>query len=177
MAERPFGIVARFDGPADLTHACEGIRDAGYKKFDAHTPFPVHGLERAMGIGPSKIPWIVLGGGITGLLTGLALQGWVHLSAYPQNISGKPNFALPAYVPIMFELTVLLSAFGCFFGLWALCGLPRPFHPVMQHRSFERATDDGFFISIEAADPRYDSAATRALLEKLGGKEIEEVLP
>lgn len=177
MAERPFALVARFETPAEITHACETLRDAGYKKFDAHTPFPVHGLEKAMGVGPSVIPWIVLGGGITGLLTGFALQTWVHLSAYPQNISGKPDFAFPAMIPIMFELTVLLSAFGCFFGLWILCGLPRPFHPVMQHPTFERATDDSFFISVEAADPKYDSHATRELLEHAGGLEIEEVAP
>ena len=176
-AIRPFGIVARFESPAELMHACEKLRDEGYRNFDAHTPFPVHGLERAMGLGPSRVPWIVLGGGISGLSIGLLLQWWVHASAYPQVISGKPLFALPAYVPIMFELTVLLSAFGCFFGLWALCGLPRPFHPVMQHSTFERATDDAFFVSVEASDPKFDAKAVRSLLEKVGGKEIEEVLP
>jgi hypothetical protein len=174
---KAFGIVARFESPAALTHACEALRDAGYKKFDAHTPFPVHGLEHAMGVGPSRLPWIVLGGGIAGLATGFALQSWVHIYGYPQIISGKPLFAIPAYIPIMFELTVLLSAFGCFFGLWGLCGLPRPFHPVMQHPTFVRATDDGFFISVEAIDPLYDAVRTRSLLAHAGGQEIEEVQP
>ena len=175
--KRAFGLVARFEGPAELTHACAALHDAGYRKFDCHTPFPVHGLERAMGLPPSRLPFIVLGGGIAGLVGGLALQWWVHSVAYPLNFSGKPFFSLPAYIPVAFETTILLAAFGAFFGMWALNRLPEYFHPTMQHRSFERASDDAFFISVEAVDPNYDPAATRTLLEQLGGQEVEEVQP
>jgi len=174
---QPFALVGYFDTPADLYHACEGLRDAGYKHFDAHTPFPVHGLEKAMGLKPSRLPWIVLICGATGGTIGFLLQSWVHLFGYPQNISGKPLFAFPPMVPIIFELTVLLSAFGAFFGMWALNRLPMWFHPVMQYSKFETFSDDQFLLSVEASDPKFDSAGTRALLAELGAQDIEEVAP
>jgi hypothetical protein len=170
-----FALVGHFDTPAELMHACEKIRDAGYQKFDAHTPFPVHGLERAMGLGPSRLPFIVLGGGLCGAILGFGLQWWVHSQAYPINYSGKPYFAFQAYVPITFELTVLLSAFACFFGMWLMNGLPRFHHPVHAHIGFERFSDDKFFISIEAADPKFDLEKTRALLHEVGAQGIGEV--
>ena len=169
--------VGWFQTPAELFHACEHLRDQGYRDFDAHTPFPVHGLERAMGLKPTPLPWIVLGCGITGLATAVAMQWWMGGIDYPWNISGKPPFALQSSIPIMFELTVLFSAFGTFFGTWALCGLPKPFDPVMQHPSFHRATDDRFFLSVESKDPKFDSAKVTATLEKLGAQEVQEVSP
>ena len=181
MPEKPkhksAAIVGYFDTPADLFHACEAIRDAGYKKFDAHTPFPVHGLEKAMGLPPSKLPWLILACGITGLVSAFAMQGWMGGVDYPLNISGKPAFAWASSVPIGFELTVLFSAFGAFFGLWGINGLPRFYHPVSKHPSFGRASDDKFFVSVEAGDPKYDTAEVTKLLEKLGGHEILEVEP
>lgn len=174
---KPFAIVGRFETPAAIFHACEKLRDSGYKNFDAHTPFPVHGLEKAMGLKPSRLPWIVLVCGFCGGMTGFLLQAWTHLYGYPQNISGKPLFAFPPMVPIIFELTVLLSAFGAFFGMWALNRLPQWFHPVMQYSKFEGFSDDQFLVSVEASDPKFDSAATRALLAELGAKDIEEVAP
>ncbi len=170
-------VVCWFDTPAKIYHACEYLRDQGYRDFDAHTPFPVHGLEKAMGLKPTPLPWIVLVCGATGLASAYLMQWWMGGVDYPWNISGKPPFALQASVPIMFELTVLLSAFGTFFGTWALCRLPKPFDPVMQHSSFYRATDDRFFVSVEARDPKFDAAKVKAALEKLGGQEIEEVSP
>lgn len=175
MADRSFGLVAVFETPAAITRACEGLRDAGYRAFDAHTPFPVHGLERAMGLRASRLPFIVLACAILGGAGALALQTWVHSFAYPQIIGGKPFFALPAYVPVTFELTILFSAFGTFFGVWGLCRLPRLLHPVMRHPSFVRVSDDRFLISVEAKDPKYEQESTRALLAQLGGTEIEEV--
>lgn len=177
MATRPFALVGVFETPRALYRACEAVRDAGYRRFDAHTPFPVHGLERAMGLRASRLPWIVLACGIAGAVGAFSLQTWVHSVAYPQVISGKPFFAFQAYVPVTFELTVLLSAFGAFFGTWALCRLPRWFHPVMQAQAFPRATDDRFLLSIEAGDAKFDAEATRALLERLGATSVEEVLP
>jgi hypothetical protein len=176
-APKVHAVVAMFTTPAEVYHACEHLRDQGYRDFDAHTPFPVHGLERAMGLKPSPIPWIVLGGGMTGLATAFLMQWWMGGVDYPWNISGKPPFALQSSIPIMFELTVLLSAFGAFFGTWALCRLPKPFDPVMQHPSFYRATDDRFFVSVEAKDPKFDAGKVRATLEKLGGQEVTEVSP
>jgi hypothetical protein len=170
-----FGVMGYFTTPKDLYHACEELRDAGYTKFDAHTPFPVHGLEKAIGLPPSKLPFIVLGGGATGLASAIALTWWTQGVDYPLNVAGKPPFAFPAFVPIMFELTVLFSAFACFFGMWGLNRLPMPSHPVFKHPSWPRATDDAFFVAIESDDPKYDPARTKAMLEKLGAQEVMEI--
>ncbi len=170
-------LVGYFDTPADLFHACETLRDEGYRDFDAHTPFPVHGLEHAMGLKPSRLPWIVLACAAFGLGGATLMQWWMGGVDYPLNISGKPAFTLPSSIPIMFELTVLCSAFGTFFGMWGLNRLPRFYDPVMKHPSFGRATDDKFFIAVEAKDSKYDPEGTRALLEKLGAKELTEVEP
>src|SRR6185436_17891428 len=110
-----YGILAEFATPADLYHACERVRDSGFTRWDAHTPFPVHGLERAMGLRRSPLPWIVLVMGLTGAALGFALQAWVHTRAYPLVISGKPYFSWPAFIPITFEVGVLFAAFGAVF--------------------------------------------------------------
>lgn len=174
---QPFALVGYFDTPKDLYETCEELRDAGFK-MDAHTPFPIHGLENAMGVGPSKLPWIVLACAILGGIGAFTLQWWVHSVEYPQNISGKPFFAYEAYIPVTFELTVLASAFGTFFGLWGLCKLPTYFHPVMQHPSFHRATDDKFFVAVEANESgTFDVDRARAILTKRGAHEVVEVSP
>ncbi len=167
-----YGVMGYFESPAELYHACEELRDAGYKAFDAQTPFPVHGLEKAMGLKPTKLPWLVLMGGITGLSSAIGLTWYVNYD-YPLNISGKPPFSYQIYIPIYFELTVLFSALTCFFGLWIISKLPTFFHPTMTHKQFPRTTDDAFFLIVEARDPKYSSA--KALLEKLGAKGVEEV--
>ena len=172
-----YGLVGWFATPAALYRACEALRDAGYQRFDAHTPFPVHGLEKAMGLRPTRFSYLVLAGGVTGLVSAVALAWYTQAYDYPLNISGKPAFAYQAYIPIFFELTILFAALTCFFGIWAVNGLPRFFHPTLRHPSFHRATDDAFFVSVEAADPRFDRAETRRLLQGLGARELEEVLP
>jgi hypothetical protein len=169
-----WGMMGLFETPADLYHACEELRDAGYRTLDAMTPFPVHGLEKAMGLKPTRLPFLVLGGGIAGLSSGIGLTYYVNMD-YPLNISGKVPFSYHVFIPVYFELTVLLSALTCFFSLWALCKLPTFFHATMRHKSFARASDDAFFVTIEASDPKYNAEKTRALLEKLGAKEVEEV--
>jgi len=169
-----YGVMGCFDKPAELYHACEELRDAGYRHFDAQTPFPVHGLEKAMGLRPTRLPWFVLTGGLTGLGSAIALT-WYCNWDYPLNISGKYPFSYQVYIPIYFELTILFSALTCFFGLWIICGLPRFFHPTMAHKTFQRTTDDGFFLVIEAKDPKFAADKSRALLEKLGAKDVEEV--
>ncbi len=170
-----YGVVAEFTTAAELYHACEKVRDAGFTKWDAHTPFPVHGLEKAMGLPRSPLPWIVLVMGLTGAAAGFGLQWWVHASAYPLVISGKPFFAWPAMIPITFEVGVLFAAFGAVFGMFALNRLPMHHHPLFQSKLFERVTDDRFFISIESWDPRFDSSATAQMLKSLGAANVELV--
>lgn len=174
-AEDLFGLMGWFTTPAELYHACEALRDAGYKDFDAHTPFPVHGLEKAMGLPRTKFPIMVFGGGIAGLSGAIALAYYTQAVWYPQNISGKLPFSWQAYIPIFFELTVLLAGLTTFFGLWAWLKLPTFFHPTFQHPSFHRHSDDAFFISVEAKDPKFDREKTKAMLEKLGIRELQEV--
>jgi hypothetical protein len=170
-----FGVLAEFRSPAALYHACEQVRDAGYTRWDAHTPFPVHGLDRAMGLRASILPWIVLVLALGGAVAGFALQTWVHSSEYPLVISGKPLFAWPAYVPITFELAVLGGALGAVVGMFALNQLPMHHHPLFDSKRFERASDDTFFLSIESWDPKFDAAATPRFLESLGASYVEVV--
>ena len=170
-----FALMGRFESPAEITHACEALRDAGYKHFDAHTPFAVHGLEKAMGLPPSRLPFIVLGGGITGLVSAISFAYWSQAVDYPLVIGGKLAFSFQAFIPIFFELTVLFAAFATFFGMWGLNRLPTFFHPVHTYPSFHRASDDSFIVSVEARDPKFDMTKTRELLEKLGAREIGAV--
>lgn len=174
--EKPFGLVAEFDSAKSLLHAAEKLSDQGYTVFDAHSPFPIHGMDDAMKLGQSKLPLIIFACALTGCLTGLALQTWVHSFEYAEIIiGGKPTFALPAYIPVIFELTVLLGAFGAVFGMFALNKLPMPNHPTFNHSRFHKVTDDAFFISVEATDPKYDASRTKDLLAQAGGKNIEVV--
>jgi hypothetical protein len=168
-----YGLLAEFGSPAALYHACERVRDEGFTRWDAHSPFPVHGLDKAMGLKRSPLPWIVLVMGLAGAALGFALQWWVHSKAYPLVISGKPYFSWPAYVPITFEVAVLFAALGAVLGMFGLNRLPMHHHPLFQSRVFERVTDDAFFISIESWDPRFDAAGTRQLLESLGARNVE----
>ena len=168
-----YGLLAEFGTPGDLYRACEKVRDEGFTRWDAHTPFPVHGLDKAMGLKRSPQPWIVLVMGLTGAAAGFGLQWWVHASAYPLVISGKPYFSWPAFIPITFEVAVLFAALGAVFGMLALNRLPMHHHPLFKSTVFERVTDDAFFISIESWDPRFDAAGTRKLLESLGARNVE----
>ena len=168
-----YGMLAEFATPTDLYHACERVRDSGFTKWDAHTPFPVHGLDRAMGLRRSPLPWIVLVMGLAGAASGFLLQAWVHGSAYPLVISGKPYFSWPAFIPITFELGVLFASIGAVVGMLALNRLPMHYHPLFRSKVFERVTDDAFFISIESWDPRFDPSATGQLLQSLGARSVE----
>lgn len=174
-APRPHAMLAEFESPGAVLHAAEALRSAGYSRLDALTPFPVHGLDHALGIRGSKVPWLVLGGAVFGGVAGLGLQVWTSAVDYPIRIAGKPFMSLPAFVPVTFELTVLFSAFAAVFGMLALNGLPRLFHPTFRHPRVHRATDDRFFLVVEASDPRYAADRTRKDLEEAGGKNVEEV--
>ena len=170
-----YGVIAQFDGPGALIGACERVRDAGYSRWDAHTPFPVHGLDRAMGMRPSPLPWIVAVMGFGGAAAAFLLQVWVHTTAYPLVISGKPFYAWQAFIPVTFEVAVLCGALGAVFGMFALNKLPMHYHPLFRSERFERATDDSFFISVEAGDPKFDETETVRLLEHAGASHVETV--
>lgn len=172
---RTWGLMAQYDSAADIYHACEEVRDAGYQNWDACTPFPVHGLDDAMGIKRTKLPWMVLGGGLTGGIFAMSFMLWTSAFDYPLDIGGKPLWSIPAFIPVTFELTVLFSVFSCFFGLWFLCRLPQLYHPAFGNKAFEKVTDDKFFILIEAADPKFDATKTKTLLEQTGASLVEEV--
>ncbi len=172
---RPWGLLAEFATAEALLTAAARVRDAGYTRWDAHSPYPVHGLDEAMGVRPTRLPWLVFVCGAAGACTGLAMQWWMNAADYPFLVSGKPFFSLPANIPIMFELTILFSAFGAFLGMLAFNGLPQIYHALFGSGRFRRATSDRFYISIEASDPKYRPAETRRLLESLGGLGVEEV--
>ncbi|MBN1212719.1 MAG: DUF3341 domain-containing protein [candidate division Zixibacteria bacterium] len=169
------GLLAQFDDPAALVHAAEKVRDAGYKKFDCHSPFPIHGMDAAMGLKRSRLGWIVGLAALIGTSGALGLQWWTSSIDLPMVISGKPFFSFQAYVPVTFALGVLLSAVAALVGMLALNGLPRLHHPVFYSDNFTRATDDGFFISIETEDPLFDTDRTKSFLASLGGKNLEEL--
>jgi hypothetical protein len=170
-----YGYLVEFEKAGPLLDAAARVRDAGFTRWDCHTPFPVHGLDHAMGVRGTRLPWLILCGGAAGATIALLMQWWMNAVDYPFMISGKPFFGIPAAVPVTFELTVLLSALTAFFGMWGLNGLPRHHHPLFNSDRFKRATQDRFFISVEAADPRFDAVQTREFLETLGGDAVEAV--
>ena len=170
-----WGLLAEFDSSAALYAACERVRDAGYTRWDAHSPFPVHGLEHAMGLRPSRLPWLSLALALVGMGGAFGLQSWVHAVEYPLVISGKPLWSWQAFVPVTFEVTVLLGALGAVLGLLHFSRLPRHHHPLFRSERFERVTDDRFFISIEVSDPRYAEERTRKLLTDAGATCVELV--
>lgn len=170
-----FGILAQFTDPESLMHACAKVRDEGFSRWDAHTPFPIHGLGQAMGIKRSWVSAFVLVMGLSGAAAGMLMQWWVSAMAYPLVISGKPFFSWPAFIPVTFECGVLGGATGAVLGFLLLSRLPRHHHPLFNSEIFERVTDDGFFISIEAADPKYDAEKTLSFLEEIGATHVEPV--
>lgn len=181
-----WGLLAEYDDPQALLKAAALIRDAGITHWDCCTPFPVHGLDRAMGMKKTILPWLVLGAGLTGLTVAVVMQWYVNsphtasaeagwVSGYPLVFSGKPYWSLPANIPVIFEVTVLLSSLTAFFGVWALSGLPRLHHPLFTSRRFRRVTDDKFFLVIEAQDPKFDRDRTLELLKETTPSVVEEL--
>ena len=169
------GLLIGVEDVDAFVAAVRRVRDAGYRRWDAHSPFPVHGMDEAMGIHGTQLPWLVLGGGLAGLGLAVLMQWWMNVRDYPYLISGKPYFSLPANIPVIFELTVLLSAITTVVGMLVLNGLPVWAHPLLRHRSFGRVTADRFCIVIEARDPRFEAGATREFLASLGGGPVEAV--
>jgi hypothetical protein len=182
-----YGLLAEFESTADIMAAAEKTREAGYRWWDCMTPFPVHGLDKAMGVKPTILPILVFGGGITGTILAFVLQWFTNASSfdmfsgipgifvrgYDFMISGKPFWSGPAWVPIMFELTILLSALGCVGWMFLLNGLPRFFHPCVRSERFSRVTDDRFFLVIEARDPKFVRHKTEDFLRSLEPLSLE----
>jgi hypothetical protein len=168
-------LLDKLPSPQAILHAADGMREAGFTRWDAHTPFPVHGLERAMGLASSKVSLFVLVLGLGGAAAGMLLQWWTSVVAYPHEVSGKPFFSWQAFVPIMFECGVLGGALGAVFGFLGLAGLPRHHHPLFHSARFERFSDDRFFLSVESADPRWSAESTARLLAELGASRVERI--
>jgi len=179
-----WGLMAEFETPAQIMEAAKLAKQQGFRWWDTHTPYPVHGLDKAMGIKPTILPLLVMGGGSTGFTIGFLLQWFtnatnfdfwalVPIRGYDFLISGKPLLSTPAWIPVVFELTILLSALGCVGGLLLLCGLPQLYHPTLRSVRFARATDDRFFLVIEAKDPKFHPEKTRSFLESLNPLSIE----
>lgn len=173
--KRTHGYLAEFSSAGEIYHAAEKVRDAGFRFWDCHSPFPIHGMDDAMGVKRSILPRFVLLGGAAGTLTALGLQFITQVGLYPTVVQSKPSnlFTLPAYFPVTFELTVLFSAFTTMAGVFALMKLPRFHHPLFNSENFKRFSDDAFFLCIEQKDPQFHREKTRAFLEELGGKNIE----
>ncbi|MDI1319225.1 MAG: DUF3341 domain-containing protein [bacterium] len=173
--KKTYGLIAAFDTVPALYHACEKVRDAGYSQWDTFTPFPVHGLDAAMGMRRSKVPRFSLAGGITGFFTGMGFIAWLGWVEYPLVVGGKPMFSPMFAFPVAYELTILFTAFATIGGMFLLNQLPMHYHPVLKAPQFVRAMDDRFYIVIEANDPKFNPAQTRALLEQAGGKDLAEL--
>lgn len=179
MADTPrklYGLVARFPDQEALVDAAGRVYEEGFRSFDAYTPYPVEGLSRAMRLKPSLLPLVMLGGGVSGALGGFLMQAFAMGIDYPLNIGGRPLFSWPTYIPIAFELTILFAALGGILGLFIFTRLPQPYHPVFNFEDFlQHGSQDGFYLGIEASDPKFDLERTRKVLQELQPVQIAEV--
>lgn len=170
--KKHYGLIASFKNITEVCTAAEKIRDAGFKRWDLYSPLPIHNIHEIMGLKRSKVSVITLFGGITGFLTGMAIVYYMNAYDYPLIVGGKPFFSPIFPFPVFYELTILFASFGAFFGMFLTNLLPRHNHPVFNHEPFLKASDDGFFITIESRDPLFDFTETQTLLTQLGGTEI-----
>ncbi|MFQ5498922.1 MAG: DUF3341 domain-containing protein [Candidatus Zixiibacteriota bacterium] len=166
-------VLARFESAQALFEAAEKLHGAGYTKYDCHSPFPIHGMDEAMGLKRSPIGYFVAICGLAGMVGSMMMMWWMSTVDYPLVISGKPLFSFQAYIPIAFALTILMAAFGAFFGMLGINKLPQLFHTIFHSQQFGAVTTGGFFVSIESSDPKYDVQNTQSFLESIGGVSIE----
>jgi hypothetical protein len=169
------GVLAEFDDVSKIVRAAQMVRRAGFTRWDVHTPFPIHGIDYAMGIKPTILPWIVLAMGLFGLFGGLTLEWYVNSPGYAFIISGKPFWSLPANIPVGFECTILCAAYTAVFGMLALNKLPMLYNPLFKIARFKRVTTDRFFVVIDAGDPRFNETRVTEFLTKLGALAVERV--
>ncbi|NOS69889.1 MAG: DUF3341 domain-containing protein [Verrucomicrobia bacterium] len=174
-AQKQYGLLAEFVNTSSVLHAAEKVRNAGFRKWDVFTPFPIHGMDKAMGLKNSKVGWFSFIGGVTGYATGMLMIWWMNAVDYKILIGGKPNFSPFGAFPPSYEMTILLGAFGAIGGMLFLNRLPRLHHPLLKNKRFGGATHDKFYIVIETTDPKYSEAETRKLLEAAGSRHIEMV--
>jgi hypothetical protein len=176
-AQRPpiYGILAEFENPQDLVSAARRARAEGYTKLDAYTPFPVDGLAEALELGNTRVPLIVLIGGLVGAALGYGMQYYLMAVEYPLNIGGRPYHSWPSFVPITFEMTVLVAGLAAVLGMLALNRLPMPYHPIFNAPRFALATRDRFFLCIESSDPKFDREETRRFLDRMTPRVVSEV--
>ena len=172
---RMYGLLAEFHDVQTLLDAAVALRTAGYKKWACSTPFPVHGMDKAMGLRPSILPWIALAGAMGGVFSILVLAPLCNAFLYPMIFSGKPYWGLPGHIPMAFALGILGGTLFVVHGLFVLARLPQFYHPLFTSERFRRVTDDGMFIAVEATDPSYSPSATAQLLTKLGAAAVEEI--
>ena len=170
-----YGLVAEFESPAALVRAANQAREAGYRNMDAYSPMPIEELHHALGLPHTKLPYIVLGGGLLGALAGYGLEYWASTIAYPFNIGGRPLHSWPSFIVPAFETTILFAAAAAVLGMIVLNGLPMPYHPVFNAKRFAMASRDRFFLCIESRDPKFDQTVTRRFLESLGAREVSDV--
>lgn len=170
-----YGILAEFDSSTDLVYAAKAAYAAGYRKMDAYSPFPIEEASDAIGFHKSRVPLIVLLGGLLGGLSGFGLQYWINVISYPLNIGGKPYDSWPAFIVPTFEMTILFAGLSGVFGMFALNGLPMPYHPLFNVDRFSAVTRDKFFLCVEAADPKFDVVDTQRFMESLKPLSISEV--
>lgn len=170
-----YGVLGEFDSAEDLLEAADAVRQAGYRRTDAYAPFPVHGLADALGARPTRLPFIVLIGGIAGGVLGYLMQVYCAAIDYPLNIGGRPPHAWPAFVPVTFELTILGAALSAVLGMFALNGLPRPYHPLFNIPEFSLASQNRFFLCIEATDPKFELAGVSEFLQRIGSTHVQVV--
>jgi ActD protein len=177
MSPRPlvYGVMAEFEDPSSLVAATNRAREDGYRLMDAYSPFPIEELHEALGGRHSRLPLVVLIGGLAGCIGGYGLQYWISVIAYPINVGGKPLHSWPAFIPVTFECTILAAALSAVFGMLALNGLPMPYHPVFNVPRFALASRNRFFLVIEARDPRFEIGRTREFLESLAPREVTTV--
>ncbi|MGB7586472.1 MAG: DUF3341 domain-containing protein [Terriglobales bacterium] len=172
---RVYGIMAEFDSPTALVAAARQTHEAGYRKIDAYSPFPIEELAEAIGFHHNNVPLVTLIGGLTGGVSAYLLQWWIATVSYPVNVGGRPYHSWPAFIVVTFEMTILFAGIAAVFGMLALNGLPMPYHPVFNVPRFAFATKDRFFLIVFSSDPKYNAAETRRFLESLGGHAISEV--
>jgi hypothetical protein len=170
-----YGLIAEFEKPEELLNAIHRAREEKYRRLDAYTPFPIEGMDEALGFHRSRLPLIVLIGGILGCLTGYFMQYFASVIHYPVNIGGRPFHSWPSFIPVTFEMTILGAALSAVFGMLALNNLPMPYHPVFNVERFQMASRDRFFLCIEATDAKFDRVKTREFLETLKPHSIHEV--
>jgi hypothetical protein len=171
-----YGVLGEFESEHKLLHAVEKAREAGYRRVEAYTPFPVEGLSEALGLKRNKVPMITLIGGLLGGLGGFGFQYWANVSSYPLNIGGRPLNSWPAFIPVTFELTVLGASLAAVFGMLALNGLPQPYHPLFNVERFCRhATTDRFYLCIEARDKKFHLAEVSRFLQGVDAHHVSEV--